>query len=289
MNFLKRIATVLCNGASQRRPVLAAAIISLVSALPVGAEVFTKTYTTEVCDDYAYITDLLVGSGVRIHPSGYKIQPTHKDQIGVFSNLVAGVVSSFTNGVILSTGLIRGFGDDYGRADGSSLTNRSSSAWWPDDIVGYGGTDEDLDGYFDAELYDPAGIVLYIQPQNSTVNIPFFMASEEFYLGSDYADSPTLDEYVEYSDKFAFFLKELGDREDVLDINNKVKPMYSSLNMTTNTTGNSAWWNIAKLPDQIHDVEIANINQQWGSSSIMVRVSILPYFSANAASRRGRI
>ena len=180
---------------------LAVALFSLAVVSSLNAEVFTSTYETKQwVGDYKSLVDMLVGPGVALHPSGNKIPSTKDVQIGVFSNLVAKVIPSFTNGVILSTGKID---------QGASLTNESPNFYWDDeDQVDLDAGDEDLNEYFhDEVLANPAGIVLYIQPTNTTINIPFVMASEEFFYRANDVDSPTLEEYKDYSDKFAFFLK----------------------------------------------------------------------------------
>ena len=153
---------------------LATVVLSAALALNLDAEVFDSTYTATQCQNYELITEMLIGPGVARHPSGAKIPQTNNAQIGVFSNLLAHVesVSSFTNGVILSTGKI---------TDGPSLRNESATFEWADDAFPNLGYDADLNGYFGESLSNPAGIILYIQPKNSTINIPFVMASEEFY------------------------------------------------------------------------------------------------------------
>ncbi|MBO7206887.1 MAG: DUF11 domain-containing protein, partial [Kiritimatiellae bacterium] len=237
--------------------VLFSVLLSIIGILPLKAEVFTSTYTTTPCpDDVKIITEMLIGSGIALHPSGDIIKETHSAQVGIYSNLVCKSerLSSFTNGVILSTGFIE---------QGPSMTNQFPDTYWEDEDVVYGlGTDRDLDEYFNVKLNDPAGIVLYIQPNNQTINIPFFMASEEFYYQENQpykASLPTLESYGDYSDKFAFFLKELGTADEVLDSNGQVKDDISS-SMVTNAINNSRW-NIAKLPDKITNVEIATVNQ----------------------------
>ena len=178
-----------------------AAALALAGVAPLGAEVFTSTYTATQCQDYNLLTEMLIGPGVARHPSGAKIPQTSSVQIGVFSNLVAQAIPTFTNGVVLSTGKI---------TDGSSVSNTSAKYKWADEALPDLGQDADLNAYFGEDLSDPAGLVLYVQPRNKTLNIPFVMASEEFYhemWEAPSADLPTLDDYRAYSDKFAFFLE----------------------------------------------------------------------------------
>ena len=89
---------------------LAVALFTLAISSSLDAEVFTQTYETyPTHDDYELITDMLIGPGIARHPSGAKIQQTHPDQIGIYSNLVVNQearVSSFTNGIVLSTGMV---------------------------------------------------------------------------------------------------------------------------------------------------------------------------------------
>ncbi len=222
---------------------LAVLLVMLAAAMPVKAEVFTSTYETTQCLDYKLLTEMLIGPGVSLHPCGVKIPQTSSVQIGVFSNLTARVIPSFTNGVILSTGKI---------TDGPSLTNQSAIFEWPDDALPDLGYDLDLNTYFAEELSDPAGLVLYIQPKNKTINIPFVMASEEFYYDLWPAvDYPTLEGYEQYSDKFAFFLKELGDASDPAAYDSSGNVIDDGSLMTVN---------IAQLPGG-GDVEIASVNQ----------------------------
>ena len=240
-----------------------AVALSLVAASPLGAEVFTSTYTATQCQDYNLLTEMLIGPGVARHPNGAKIPQTSNVQIGVFSNLVAQVIPSFTNGVILSTGKI---------TDGPSLTNESATFGWADEAIQViPEYDTDLNAYFtkDTEnptmLSDPAGIVLYIQPKNKTLNIPFVMASEEFYYEyteTPSRDLPTQESYEQYSDKFAFFLEELGDASDPMtyDASGNVRDNVESM---TN--------NIAKLPDG-GDVEIASVNQHTNTQYFISNV-----------------
>ena len=67
---------------------IATLILALAALSPLSAEVFTSTYSTTPCEDYELITDMLVGPGVARHPTGARITPTSRVQIGVFSNLV---------------------------------------------------------------------------------------------------------------------------------------------------------------------------------------------------------
>ena len=232
-----------------------AAAVSLVAAASLNAETFAKTYSATQCQDYELITDMLIGRGVTRRPNGLKIPQTSSVQVGVFSNMVAKVIPSFTNGVILSTGKI---------TDGSSISNMSATCEWPDDALPDLGRDADLDRYFGEPLSNPAGIVLYIRPKNTTINIPFVMASEEFYY--EYWDTPSVDlptqkYYEQYSDKFAFFLKELADdTPDAYDDAGNVKDDDSPMEI-----------NIATLPDGT-DVEIASVNQHTNTKYFISNV-----------------
>ena len=234
---------------------LAASITSL------HAEVFTQTYTTTQCEDYELITQMLIGPGVARKPVGALIPQTKSYQVGVFSNLVAAVIPTFTNGVILTTGRID---------QGASLTNEYSDAYWEGEAVwpyGYPteyGPDTDLYNYNEwGDLYDQAGIVLYIQPKNKTINIPFVMASEEYYYDSDSPEYPDQDEYETYSDKFVFFLKEIGEATDPSIYDAEGNIIDDGLPMTEN---------IAKLPDGIGDVEISSVNQHTNSQYFVSNV-----------------
>ena len=237
-----------------------AALFTLAAAvLPLNAEVFTSTYeVTSNITDYELISDMLIGPSVARHPKGALVSKpngeeiTTGDQVGVFSNLVASVIPSFTNGVILSTGFV---------TDGPSLTNTEMYAYFDQEAIHYtwdDKTDPDLNNFGGGVFLDPAGIILYIQPRNKTINIPFVMASEEFYyefMDAPSVDLPTQETYEQYSDKFAFFIKEIGDVSDssIYDANGNVIDDNSPM---TN--------NIAKLPDGGY-VEIASVNQHTNS------------------------
>ena len=260
-----------------------AAIVSLAAVSPMSAEVFKSGYSTYgVHDDdagYELLTGMLIGSGVARHPVGTRIDEASPAQVGIFSNLVAKAVPAFTNGVILSTGKIIA-----NMVDGVAWpTNTQSTFEATEDSVQWGhGTDSDLDGYFDDVFYDPAGIVLFVQPSHETINIPFLMASEEFYYPFHVSDTPgpdlpTLEEYGVKSDKFAFFLKELGRKEDVLDSENKVKAEYRDVSMATNAA-ETLWWNIAQLPGG-GSVEIATVNQHTNTE----------YFISNVSNENGNL
>ncbi|MGN0854782.1 MAG: MBG domain-containing protein [Kiritimatiellia bacterium] len=230
-----------------------ALVVSLAMAMAAYAENFTKTYEVTECQDYDLITRMLVGESVALQPSGVKIPQTSNVQIGVFSNLVAQVIPSFTNGVILSTGKI---------TDGPSTSNTDSAKSWPDDALPSLGFDSDMSNYFAEDLADPAGIILYVQPKNRTLNIPFVMASEEYYYYSDSVDSPTLEEYELYSDKFAFFIKELGDASD---------PTLFDENHNVIDDGSPMTENLAKLPNG-DDVSIATVNQHTNTEYFVANV-----------------
>ena len=247
-----------------------AGVLAAVAALPLEAEVFSSTYeTVQAHDNYDQITDMLIGSGVARRPNGLRIDGTRDFQVGVYSNLVAQAALDFTNGVVISTGLI---------SDGPSLTNTLAKKKWSDEGVSLSPRDEsDLAGYFSGLLgasrhfYDTAGIILYVQPTNKTINIPFLMASEEFFYGASNTNTPTLAKYSSNSDKFAFFLKELGPASEVLDSTGAVKSEYHDVGMATNETGN-AWWNIAKLREG-GDIEISSVNQHTNSTYFIKNVS----------------
>lgn len=253
---------------SNRIGVFAALLFSTALAQPSQAEVFTSTYSTMPCQDYELLTDMLVGPGVARHPSGGLISATQPYQVGVFSNLVAQVVPSFTNGVILSTGKI---------SDGSSLVNKSSydPDDWPEEALSYDRNgDADLDRYFGYTgvgydgHWDTAGLVLYLHPTNKTINIPFIMASEEFFVGSDSYDYPDSDYYKTYSDKFAFFLKEIADVADYKSGQSIVDDVDSS--MATNAAG-TEWTNIATLPEG-GNIEISSVNQHTNTQYFISNV-----------------
>ena len=126
------------------------------------------------------------------------------------------------------------------------------------------GRDKDLArsyGISEGDLCDVAGLVLYVVPQNKTINIPFMMASEEFFYPFDDEevanykvpyDSYT---YADYSDKFAFFLKKgkIATGADARDM------------------GFYAADDIARLPDGSM-VEIASINQYTNQSYFVANV-----------------
>ena len=236
-----------------------AVALALAGVAPLGAEVFTSTYTATQCQDYNLLTEMLIDpTSVERHPSGAKIPQTSSVQIGVFSNLVAQVIPTFTNGVILSTGKI---------TDGSSLSNTSARYKWADDALPDLGYDADLNGYFGKARSDPAGLVLYVQPRNKTLNIPFVMASEEFYRPRKTwmvpsVDLPSLDDYKTYSDKFAFFLEEIADASDP----SAYDPAGNIVDV-----GASMTRNIAKLPDG-GDVEIASVNQHTNTQYFISNV-----------------
>ena len=254
-----------------------AVLVSLTVMSSAKAEVFESTYSvTQSQGDYELITDMLVGPGVALRPSGHKIDQTEPFQIGIFSNLVAQVIPSFTNGVILSNGII---------TDGPSLENAYPAKEWDDEGISLQPcSDRDINEYFKEDLlvndlYDPAGLVLYIQPKNKTINIPFVMASEEFYLGSYVPDSPSQEAYEDWSDKFAFFLQELGTASECLDAEGNVtaSAMQKSNEMLMTN-------NIARLPGG-GDVEIASVNQHTNSeyfiSNVELKGEVLEYPGTN--------
>ena len=232
---------------------LVAAFISLAGVSSLDAEVFKSSYVATQSQDYKLVTEMLVGPGVALHPSGKKIEQTHVDQIGIFSNLVAKAIPSFTNGVIISNGRI---------TLGASLSNvysNCSSEWLNERISDTPCADNDANEYFKSalkgrKLYDPAGLILYIQPKNKTINIPFVMASEEFYGGATTPSSPTQNKYEGYSDKFAFFLQEIGEASEAV---------HDPETLMTR--------NIAQLPKG-GDVEIATINQHTNTAYFIPNV-----------------
>ena len=240
----------------RRLAFLAGALFLLASALQLKAEVFESTYTATQCQDYELISELLIGPGVSRRPRGALIPQTDPLQVGVYSNLVAkeARVVPFTNGVIISTGTI---------SYGSSLVNTEASKDPDDESRPYIGQDSDLDTYFRTFLDNPAGIILYVQPKNKTINIPFVMASEEFYYNSDSVDYPTQESYENYSDKFAFFLKEIADASDSSAFDAQGNVIDDGSLMTEN---------VAKLPDGIGDVEIATVNQHTNTEYFISNV-----------------
>ena len=256
---------------------LLTALIALSISPMVHAEVFESTYdvtSTTSSTDWDFITEMLIGPGVAMHPGGSKLADTTNEQIGVFSNLVAKVVPEFTNGVIIATGNI---------ASGPSCVNKLVGYDWLDEEgvqegMNISSSDSDMDGYFagDDELGDHAGIVLYIQPRHKTINIPFLMASEEFYRQSDdpaVTNKPSIAYYKNNSDKFAFFLKPLGDAASVTNAAGEIKAEFIGVDMKVNDTGDVAvdWWNIAQLPGG-GDVEIATVNQHTNTEYFISNV-----------------
>ena len=216
------------------------AVLSLVGEMVLRADVFTSSYTTVEYKAPKQITDMIIGPGVAVHPTGWKLTDTLNSQIGLYSNLTAQALSTFTNGIILSTGNI-GYGN--------SVTNFSSSEELPGEVAHPFSpgepriTDPDLDNLFGGKFYDPAGFVLYIQPKNKTINIPFIMASEEFYFDSVNTNEYASEDYMDGFDRFAFFFHEVP-----LDENGNVAD--DKLPMTHN---------IALLPDG-GDVNIETVN-----------------------------
>lgn len=234
---------------------------ALFAVFGANAEIFSSTYKTKGVSDTELITKMIIGEGVSLKPGGDTLAQSGSKatQIGIFSNLNAQVISSFTNGVILSTGKIDADGSLEnkssiattlpGRADDSEKLNDSSIP-----------EDSDLRNLFPTGyLCNFASITLYIKPKNTTLNIPFVFASEHFFLGENNWDYPELDAYRDYSDKFAVFLQELGDEADVI-INGTVQDPRATMVD-----------NIAVLPDG-SAIEPANVNQhtnqQWFISNV---------------------
>ena len=236
-------------------------IISYVWAfsLPMAYAAHEHSYTTGENSAPEWLSSELLGQGVSVEPYGALVGSTKEAQVGWFSNLVSEVTSCFTNGVILSTGNI---------SHGAFVTNYSNCTSWGDDENMNSGTtagrDKDLArsyGISEGDLCDVAGLVLYVVPQNKTINIPFMMASEEFFYPFDDEevanykvpyDSYT---YADYSDKFAFFLKKgkIATGADARDM------------------GFYAADDIARLPDGSM-VEIASINQYTNQSYFVANV-----------------
>ena len=185
-----------------------ATIFLLMTISSLKAQKFTTKYTTQSItegDVFSQLADTLIGPGVTRRPGGAIIPESGYDQVGVFSNLVADVMPAFENGIIISTGEI---------TDGSSLTNTCANKRFANEgLTGY--ADPDLERRYQSDiLQDSAGLVLYIQPKNKTINIPFLMASEGFYYpysGEPSVNKPTQKQYDNKSDVFAFFLEPIGD------------------------------------------------------------------------------
>ena len=257
------------------------AFLSLAAAT-LKSDVFTNSYTVSQLSNksaiYELVSQMLVGPGVSVRPGGSLFDPTTSSQVGFFSNLVARVAPTFTNGVILSTGLARTGNVTTNFWSGTTLeneginTNPYAEAGSDDDLYTYFKKSGELTGYDDA-LYDPAGIILYIQPTNKTINIPFVLASEEFNYFDWYDDNqpkeghvnvvdlPTLDNYRDQSDKFAFFLQEIGPNAEFDDgeITN------DDISCMTN--------NIARFPDG-GNIGIASVNPHTNTNYFVSNVVI---------------
>lgn len=235
---------------------LIVACFALAAFSPVGAEVFTKTYTTVESQNFKLITDTMLGPGFAANPSGKIVGGNATCQIGVFSNLVAKCIPTFTNGVVLSTGDI---------AHGASLTNRVANDDGEDLYeTGYGlDHDADLEGYFNEDedgFRDCIGLILYLKPKNATINIPFVMASEEFFYqkgGTPVSSKPDQNSYESGRDKFAFLLAEVPTNEkgDVVDGESLMEP----------------YWNLAKFRD-VGDVGISTVNQHTNTEYFISNV-----------------
>lgn len=155
-----------------------------------------ETYTTVENQNLTVLAETLLGPGVTIAPDTGSTYG-NSQQIGIFSNLVSEVVG-FTNGVILSTGNI---------ASGASITNSVSNNLGS--TYNFSEGDRDVENEFPVfnDTMDTAYIVLHVVPSNSTINIPFMFASEEFFFDTFDYSQPSLVDYESISDRFAFFLE----------------------------------------------------------------------------------
>lgn len=233
---------------------LSAAVLSLSNV----CAAHDHSYATGGTDDVPWLSGELLGPGVSVGPYGKLVGTTTAKQIGWFSNLVSEVASQFANGVILSTGNI---------AQGATITNLQARKSWEVNEAMNDPTTADQDSdlarsadVWESELGDVSGIVLYVIPQNKTINIPFMMASEEFFHPSKPTDVanynlPALGSYNEHSDKFAFFLKE-----------GEIKCGKDARDM-----GFDADDDIARLPDGSM-VEIASVNQYTNQAYFVANV-----------------
>jgi len=222
----------------------ACASLAWALGLSLNAETFKATYSIDSVVDYSEMSERLVGPGFASTTEGKKLDAMNDAQIGYFSGLKALIVPDFTNGVVFSTGKL---------SAGGSITNYSASYAWPDEAVG-SGSDDDINSYFKTALSDPAGIVLYLQPRNRTINVPFLLASEEYYLNSAVAAEPTRKSYADNADRFAVFLQPIGDAgSPVTDVND---PMGD---------------NIALLPDG-SDIGIPTVNQHMNTGFFVSNV-----------------
>ena len=241
---------------------LVAAFISLAGVMALNAKVFEKSYDTYGygidANDYKIISEMLFGPGVSQEPGGELIsQAGNSFQVGVFSNLYAEAVSSFSNGVILCTGMIVG--------ETSATNQKVRYPWANQDLQDQSGfpTDLDLVTTFGKDLLNKIGIVLYVKPKNKTINIPYLMASEHFYQQDEdlFADEPwssnlpDVEGYKDYSDKFAIFVKKISGSDDsspmgpniarfpngenvgIVTVNQHTNTEYFISNVTTNENG----------------------------------------------------
>lgn len=242
---------------------LAVAFISLAGVMSSDAKVHAETYSvTPLRADFGDVEktfDMLVTPSVALYLGGGCVPGTQYYQVGIYSNLVAEAIPSFESGVILSNGhLVQG--------SGSSLTNTSSQCELPGEGIDpdHPSQDADLIAHFESqgsEFYDHAGIIFYLRPKNKTINIPFVMASEEFYLGAESPEFPEPEVYeAGFSDKFVFFLEELG--ENAVVEGNKV--LQDDVACMTN--------NIAQLPEG-GDVEIASVNQHTNTAYFISNIA----------------
>ena len=153
----------------------------------------------------------------------------------------------FQEGIILSTGkAVRGIGNTNEASDGPEGTGPN---FWSQQAIG----DQDLSEYFGGYLRDVAGIILYIIPSNHTINIPLIVASEEYFLKSEYYDDKTLEDYQDFDDAFAFFVEE---------------------GHITNSTSNVQFTNnIAKLAGDI-DLSIGSVNPYTNQQYFVANVDV---------------
>lgn len=229
------------------------------------------SYATGSKTNVQWLANELLGPGVAKTPYGALVGSTADTQVGWFSNLVSDVTSQFmTNGVILSNGKIE---------HGASITNFSNRGFFNvtenDEAINgsiTGGPDYDVD-LFNAFsdlicdynpmadknwLGDAAGLVFYVVPSNKTINIPYMMASAEFFYPfenetpANYNVPYDPESYAAYADKFAIFVRERtaedGELTDSETDRGKVRDMKFN-----------AAHNIARLPDgSMADISSAN-------------------------------
>ena len=224
-------------------------VLVSVCSLSTAYAAHERSYASGRNDDVQWLSGELLGPGIAVEPYGTLVGTTKLAQIGWFSNFVSEVALHFPNGVVLSTGQIE---------QGASITNLSDCTSWGEDESMNTNTQDDRDsdlargtGVAVSDLNDVAGFVLYVVPSNKTINIPFMMASEEFFYPYDGEDPNynvpyDAETYADHSDKFAFFLKkgkiEVSSKDEARDM------------------GFTAADDIARLPDG-SAVEISSVNQ----------------------------